>query len=227
MSCPACEHLAYTGGHELYLADDIPARLRYWRCGLCDTLWQETEHHVVPVDDETADRELPGWRPRADVIVRGPMGRVLDLWRAGDLDGDAVLLALPRHEVWLGPDGSVFSTPAPGRVAVDGMTAVRTMAGLVIDPAAPYVADPREWQRLQWMVASAVDPRDDARRRGAVTAVRLLGVPFREVERDARELPEVSAHLYGRVVVGRDGSVLLGATADDAVRDFAAGERTA
>ncbi|MBB2923740.1 hypothetical protein AB6N24_13045 [Cellulomonas sp. 179-A 4D5 NHS] len=74
------------------------------------------------------------------------------------------------------------------------------------------------------------------RHEGAALASELLRVPLADAVEHSRDLPEIDAFFYwvpirggGRLIVGRDGSVLFGISSlrlEQMVEAFAAGRRT-
>lgn len=154
--CDVCQALAYTGRHEPYLVDDIPMRLKFWRCSSCGALWCEREHSVVVVEEAEADLLIPGWRDNVHAPRRGSLAELLRAYADGEVDDAAFITALLRHEVWVAAviesptdnpeDVVLFSAEryaaahgVSSAVAVPAAAALgRTSAGrVVIDPCGP------------------------------------------------------------------------------------------
>ncbi|NTW42060.1 MAG: hypothetical protein HGA44_19645 [Cellulomonadaceae bacterium] len=156
--CNACQSLAYIGRHEPYLIDDIPMRLRFWRCSSCGALWCEREHSVVVVAESEADTLIPGWRDRVDRLRECSLADLLGGHADGEVDNNTVGVELLRRAVWVAEavaSASATEMPeelilfsAPQHAMAHGVGAVVAVPGadilgralvarIVIDPSGP------------------------------------------------------------------------------------------
>ena len=96
--CNVCTATAYAGRHEPFIVDDLPKRLRLWRCSRCGTLWFEGSPAAAPVSEAEADDELPGWRDAAQRLAETPLLALFQQYSAGSLEDRSFAIALLHHD---------------------------------------------------------------------------------------------------------------------------------